>query len=437
MPLLDPIPAPVIPLHGGEAFPARWAVALLALVCCCAARADDWPQWRGRYRDGHARGARLPVKWPLKAPQPIWKQAVGEGQSSPVMANGRLFVLGRQDGKEVCWCLAPSSGALQWKYAYECEYKPADASAGLGPKSTPTVDGIRVYALGVAGMLHCFGADDGKVLWKHDLRKEFWGVARDRWGDDAYSTCCGAAASPLVDGERVLLPVGGKKAGAVTAFDRHTGKVVWKSPLPDRSSYGSAVLATLAGRRQVVGFTGLRMVGLTREAGKLLWEYPFPAQYEQTILTPVVWKDRVIIGGEEKPTVALEVSKDGDRALTRVVWSNSRLRAYMTSPVAVKDHLYGLNKRGELVCVALEDGKTAWAAPGFGNFGSIVAAPGQLLVLTRHGELHAIEANPKKFARRARWKVGEAPLWSQPCLVDGRLFVKDRSHVLCYDLSGE
>src|SRR5205823_2632221 len=158
-----------------------------------------------------------------------------------------------------------------------------------------------------AGMFHCFDVQGGKVLWKHDLHKEFWGVAKDQWGDDAYATCCGAAAGPLANGSQVLLPVGGKKAGAVTAFDRVTGKIIWKSPLPDRSSYGSGLLGTLAGRKQLVGFTGLRMVGLDPGGGSLLWEYPFPAKYEQTMLTPVVWKDRVIVGGEEKPTVALEI----------------------------------------------------------------------------------------------------------------------------------
>jgi outer membrane protein assembly factor BamB len=414
---------------------SRLLAALIVLAAPLLAR-GDWPQWRGRDRDGHTHGARLPRKWPEKASRPLWKQAVGEGQSSPVVARGRLFVLGRENGKEMCWCLDADSGKVRWQRGYDCVYKPADASAGQGPKSTPTVDGDRVYLLGVAGLLHCLAVTDGAVLWKRDLLREFWGVAKDKWGDDAYSTCCGAAAAPLVDGPRVLLPVGGKKAGAVTAFDRRTGQVVWKSPLPDRSSYGSGVIATLAGRRQVVGFTGLRMVGVTTDGGKLLWEYPFPAQYEQTMLTPVVWKDRVIVGGEEKPTVALEVRSTGGKMTAQVAWSNPRLRAYLTSPVAVRDHLYGLSKRGDLVCVSLADGKTAWSAPGFSTFGTVVAAGDVLLVLTKHGELHVIAANPRKLTRLARWQgVGEDPVWSQPCLVGGRLYVKDRTHVLCYDLA--
>src|SRR5262249_35466729 len=158
---------------------------------------------------------------------------------------------------------------------------PSDDSAGRGPKSTPTVDGDRVFMLGVAGTFHCFGVKDGEVLWKHDLHKLYWGVAKDQWGDDAYSTCCGAAAAPLVHDRRVLLPVGGKKAGAVTAFERESGKVAWKSPLTDRSSYSSGVVTELAGRKQLVAFTGLRIGGFSLDDGASLWDVPFEARYEQ------------------------------------------------------------------------------------------------------------------------------------------------------------
>src|SRR5262249_16065120 len=151
------------------------------------------------------------------------------------------------------------------------------------------------------------------------------------------------------------------------------------------SSYGSAVVATLAGQRQLVGFTGLRMVGLTLDGGKRLWDYAFPAQYEQTVLTPVVWKGRVIVGGEEKPLVTLELQSADGKPTAKPAWSNSRLKPYLTSPVAVGDHLYGLSRRGKLVCVDLADGKTAWGTPGFGTYGTLVAAAGRLLVLTRQG----------------------------------------------------
>lgn len=419
---------------------SRTLPALLLLLAPLPCRADDWPQWRGRDRDGLAHGAKLPKTWPDDPPKPLWKYKVGEGQSSPVVAGGRVFVMGRlPDGTETCWCLDADTGKLRWKHGYEVKYKPADASAGTGPKSTPTVDGDRVYMLGVAGMFHCFAVSDGEVLWKHDFLKEFWGVARDKDGDDAYSTCCGAAASPLVDGKRVLLPVGGKKAGAVTAFDRESGKIVWKSPLTDRSSYGSGLIAELDGKKQLVGFTGLKMCGLSLEDGSLLWGEPFKALFEQTIQTPVLWKGRVILGGEDRETFALEPSYKDGKWTTKTLWKNERLRSYLTSPIAVKDHLYGLSKRGEVVCVDLESGKTAWAsAASFGGFGSVTAAGNVLLVLTRSGELHVIEASPKKFTRLVRWQLSSnSPVWSNLALVGGRLYIKDKTDVICFDLSGK
>jgi hypothetical protein len=413
-------------------------ISLSVLLITALPLRADWPQWRGRDRDGVAYGARLPTAWPEKPPAPVWKQTVGEGQSSPVVVGNKLFVLGRApDGKEVCWALDARSGKVLWQHAYDCDYKPADKSAGQGPKSTPTVAGNRVFALGVAGMLHCLDASSGIVVWKHDLRKEFWGVEKDQWGDDAYWPCCGAATSPLIDGERVIVSVGGKKAGTMTAFDRRSGKVLWKSPAADRSSYGSPVVATLAGVRQLVGFTGTRMVGLRPEDGRLLWGHPFEAKYEQTVLTPVVWKDLVLVGGEKKPTVALRIRRDGLKLGASVAWSSDLLRITHSTPVAFKDHIVGLNFRKQLVCVELASGKTKWGSAVSGNYASIVRAGGQLLVLADDGQLFVYEADPAVVMRKARWTLTEnGPTWSHLAVSGARLFVKDRTDVLCFDLTG-
>ena len=396
----------------------------------------DWPQWRGRDRDGVAHGTKLPKSWPANPPEPAWKQPVGEGQSSPVVAGHRLFVLGRQGGQEVCWALDARTGKVLWQYAYDCVYTPADKNAGQGPKSTPTVDGNRVFMLGVAGMLHCFDTATGRVVWKHDLRKQYWGVEKDQWGDDAYWPCCGAATSPLVDGERVIVSVGGKKAGAMTAFDRRTGKVVWKSPVSDRASYGSPILGTLQGVRQLVGFTGTRMAGLRREDGRLIWGHPFQAQYEQTVLTPVVWKDHVLVGGEKKPTVALKVRREGLKFVASEAWSNDQLRITYSSPVMFRDHVVGVTFRKQLVCVDLATGKTAWVSGVSGSHASIVRAGDWLLVLTEDAELFIFEASLVGVVRKARWRVSDSgSTWSHLAVVGTRIYVKDKNDVLCFDLA--
>ena len=294
------------------------------------------------------------------------------------------------------------TGKMLWQTIYPCKYTPTDVTAGFGPKSTPTVDGDRVYMLGVAGVFHCFEAAAGKVLWKHDLRRRVLGRGQGPVGRRRlFHLLRGRRLAARIparrrehekkDGGCVLLPVGGKKAGAMTAFDRRDGKVVWKSPLTDRSSYASPMFATLAGVRQIVGFTGLRMVGLRPDDGSLLWDHPFPADYEQTIITPVIWKDRVIVAGERKPTIALEVVKADGKLTTKTAWSNPQLRCYVSSPVMFKDHLVGLNSRNQLVCVDLSTGKTAWAG---GNFGDLRHA--------RRGRRRDARAEPRRRTARPR-----------------------------------
>ncbi len=400
--------------------------------------AADWPQWRGPNRDGIAAGARLPRRWPDKAPEPLWRAAVGEGYSSPVIADGRLYVMGRDTGgKEVCLCLDPDTGEDLWRHAYDQPYRPfpGAASVGSGPKSTPTVDGDRVYMLGIDGMFHCLDAGTGRVRWKHDFAAEYWGVEKDNEGYDLWKTLCGASASPLIDGDRVILPVGGKKAGAMTAFDKHTGELVWKS-LEDRSSYASPVVAELAGLRQVVGFTGKRMAGFNAADGNLLWDYPFPIAFDDTVVTPVVWRDLVLVCGGDKPATALRIEREQGKVRWTVAWRNNKLRSFMITPVPFKGHLYGIGGGSRLVCIDLATGKTAWVEGGFGSYASLVIADEQLLVLSDNGELTVLEPTPEAFTPRAKVTLSEdGETWAHLAVAGSRLYVKDKQHVLCYDFA--
>src|SRR5581483_10627237 len=324
----------------------RTLVTALVLGLCGGVARADWPQWRGPSRDGIAVGARLPKVWPRRTPAPSWKIAIGEGYSSPVVAAGRLYIMSREAGDtEVCLCFAADSGKELWRHAYQAPYKPSDPRAGKGPKSTPTVDGDLVFMLGASGKFHCLDSKSGKVVWQRDFNAEFWGVEKDPNdpNDDAWSPCCGAATSPLVDGERVILPVGGKKAGGVTIFNKRNGSILAKS-LEDRSSYASFVVASLAGERQFIGFTGIRMVGLRASDAALLWDFPFRVKWDQTVCTPVVWKDLVIVAGERhvkdeplRETTALRIEPLRGAFTTTVAWVNKDLRAYLCSPVAYRD----------------------------------------------------------------------------------------------------
>jgi outer membrane protein assembly factor BamB len=412
-------------------------IALTVLLLTSMPANADWPQWRGPKRDGVAVGAKLPRQWPKDLPKPLWSVPLGAGYSAPVIASDRLYILHLEpNDQETCLCLDAGTGREIWKVGYHAPYKPPDPTAGLGPKSTPTVDGDRVYAYGVAGMLHCLDAKSGDVIWKIDCQKEYWGVEKDAEGDDAYATPCGAASSPLIDGDQLILPVGGKKAGGMTSFNKRTGKILWKS-MEDRSSYASPLAADMVGLHQVIGFTGLRMVGLRASSGELLWELPFPAQFQQTSVTPVLWKNLVIVNGEKRPAIGLRLSSKGTKVSTEIAWKNKDLRTYLVTPVVYQDHLYGLNSREQLACVDLASGDTAWQDGTFDDFVSLVRVDDRILVQCRNGNLHVVAANPQRYKVLATYEVSaQGGVWSHLAVDGSRLYVKDKSRLYCYDFGG-
>jgi outer membrane protein assembly factor BamB len=391
----------------------------------------SWPQWRGPRRDGHAPATKLTFPATLKT---VWKVPLGIGYSSPTVAAGRLYVLERDGvaGLESCVCRNAATGKMLWKQSWPSTFTPPDPTAGRGPNSTVTIDNDRVYSLGLGGMFHCFEAKTGRILWKHDCAAEFWGVEKGTAGD-AWFPVCGASSSALVHGNEVIVSVGGKKAGSITAFDRKTGKILWKA-LDDRSSYASPIRATLAGVPQLVAFTGLRMVGLDEKTHKLLWEFPFKAGFEQTIVSPVIWKDTVFILGEARPTTALQIGAKG----VGVAWTSAELCSYLVTPVVVKDHLIGCDIRSRrLVCLDAATGKSTWTSPRMGKmFSSLVVVGDDLLWLSDSGELHIVAADPKAFTLKKTYKVA-APetIWSHPALVGNRLYIRDQKELTCYALS--
>ncbi len=398
----------------------------------------EWPQWRGVNRDGSAVGSRLPAVLPPKLPAPRWRVELGIGYASPVAARGIVVGLGRlPEGKEQAVGIDQRSGKVLWRHSWESSFVPPDPTAGKGPNATPVIDNDRVYTLGLGGMFHCLDLKSGRVLWKHDLASEYWGVSRGPAGDDWFPVC-GCATSPLVLGDTVVLAVGGRKAGSLAGFDRRTGKLVWSS-LEDRSSYGSPVLAKIGGVEQIVAPTGKRLVGLARTDRRVLWELPMTAMYEQTILTPVVWKDRVLAGGEARPMEALqiEVSATGS-AVARTAWRNAEMSPYLSTPLAFDNTAVALDHRSRrLVAVDLETGKTVWTSPRIARqFAVLTRAEKRLLVLTDLGKLHAAAAAADSWREEAVWDLpGEAPWWSQVAVLGDQLLIRDSQSVGLFPVS--
>lgn len=392
-------------------------VLFLATSVAAAPPAVEFPQWRGPARDGLVP---LPARaaWP-EAPSAGWKVRVGIGHSSPVVAGGRVFVFTREGEEEVAQAFELSTGKRVWRQAYPAPYSmnPAATGHGKGPKATPVVASGRLFTLGIGGVLTCFDADSGRLVW----RKEFTGQFKET------SPLYGAAMSPVVEGGLVIAHVGGHGDGALTAFDTASGATRW-SWKGDGPGYASPVVATLGGVRQLVTQTQDHVVGLSVERGELLWKLPLTTPYEQNAVTPVLAGDLVIYGGLDQPMRAVRVAKRGGGWTPEPAWENAEVSTYLSSPVLDGGRLYGLSHRrkGQFFCLDAATGKTLWLSEGRqAENAAILSGGGALLLLTTDGAMIVAAKDAAAFRPLRTWKVAESATWAHPVVLEGALLVKD------------
>jgi outer membrane protein assembly factor BamB len=383
------------------------------------AQTGSWPQWRGPNRDGVCTETGLLTDWPPGGPRVLWKVDAGPGYSSPVIADGRLCTM-LQDGDDeavVCWD-ATTSKEL-WRFRYPASY---ENSFGAGPRSTPTVDGDRLYAVGGTGIMHCLKLATGQKLWRHDLLEEF-GASNLEWG---------VSFSPLVEGGLVFTTPGGPRGGSLAAFDKLTGRLVWKA-LDDTAGYSSPIAATLAGVRQIVFFTANRLVGVTPAEGTVLWQFPWETTYGCNIATPIVRGDYIFISsGYGRGCAQLHISHaDGGWSVERV-YGNVRMKNHFSSSVLFGEHLYGFDD-ALLTCMDFRTGKVAWKERGFEK-GSLLIADGHLIVLGEQGLLAIAPATPEGFREKASFPFSADKCWTAPVVAGGLLYLRDEKQIACYDL---
>jgi len=409
-------------------------LALLSLPGPAPAVNADWPQWRGPNRDGVSPETALRTDWPPGGPRVLWKQVIGRGFSSVVVVGTRLFTTEEETvvgpdgeatgtGHEAVVCRDVRSGAEVWRFHYPNDYS---ERFGSGPRSTPAVDGDRVYAVGPTGIFHCLRADTGERLWRHDLMEEFHGRTM-RYG---------VSFSPLVEGDLVYATPGGPDGNAVVAFDKVSGRVVWKA-LDDPMGYSSPIAVTAAGVRQLLVLTNEALVSLSPTDGKVYWRYPWKTANGFNIATPLAFGDYVFISSAYgKGCALLEIAAERDGSLcARRVYEHNRLRNYFASSVRWGDHLYGFDEK-DLVCMDLHTGVEAWREKGIRSFGkgSLLAADGHLIVLGEGGTLWLIEATPAGYREKASCRVSTNKCWTVPVLAAGKLYVRDESHLVCLDV---
>jgi outer membrane protein assembly factor BamB len=338
----------------------------------------DWPEWRGPHRDGIL--ATEPKAWPEKL-NLKWKVEVGLGHASPILASNSIFVFARQGEQETLLAMDPANGKTRWQQQYPAPYKmnPAAAGHGPGPKSTPLYSNGKLYTFGISGILSSFDAETGKLRWRKEFAQQY------KEGAPTFGT----AMSPVIDRGLLIVHVGGTHAGAVTAFDPATGDVKWTWD-GDSPAYASPIVTELAGTRQVITQTRQNIVSLAEDSGKLLWKIPFTTAYEQNIVTPVVYRDTVILSGLDKGVFAVRPAQSGGQWSADKVWENKDVAMYMNSPVLAGDLLIGFSHRnkGQLFCLDPRTGATLWTgSPRAGDNAAILANSSRLIWLNSDAHL--------------------------------------------------
>lgn len=388
----------------------------------------DWPSWQGPNRDGISRETDLLPSWPKGGPTLLWKiNGIGASYSTPSIANGRVFLMGARDKIEYLYARNETDGKSLW----QCALGPERHNGGgyPGPRCTPTVEGDRVYALGLAGDLVCVDAKKGEILWRRDLRKEYNGTPGD-WG---------YTESPLIDGDKILVTPGGKKATLV-ALKKTTGDLVWTAQVPqgDAAGYSSIIPATLYSTRQYIQFMQKGVVSIEANTGRYLWRYNTPANGTANISTPIARDNQVFAASAYGKGGGLaKITREAGKWTATEVYFTRDMQNHHGGMILLNGYLYG-NNGGSLACLEFKTGKVKWQSSVPGK-GSIAYADGCLYYRNegKKGTVYLIEANPDKFVERSRFDQPERSsknAWAHPVIANGRLYLADQDLLLCYDV---
>jgi outer membrane protein assembly factor BamB len=389
----------------------------------------DWPQFLGPARNGVYGGLDVAENWASNGPPVIWQKAVGHGFSGPVVADHKLILFHRLDDKETVECLDARTGSPIWSFAYPTSYQD-EFGFDDGPRATPTIAGGRVYTFGAEGMLHCIDFESGKPLWSIDVKADF----------QAPSGFFGMACSPLVEGDGVLLNIGGAKGAGVVAFHKATGKLLWKTS-DDEASYASPVAASIGGQRYALFFTRNGLLAVDPLSGGIRFQYDWHSRNRTSVnaATPLVLGDTIFLSACYG-TGAVLLRLQGQRV--DKLWSGDDLLSnhYATS-VQLNGFLYGVhgradpgfNPRPKLRCVDPKRRVVCWETDSIGA-ATIIRAAQQLIILNEKGELIDVAADPQRFLPKCRAQVLKSEVRAFPALAQGFFYARSKNRLVCLDL---
>lgn len=396
------------------------------------AKADDWGQWRGPKRDGISQEKGLLKAWPKEGPKLVWQvKDIGAGYSTPVVVGKRLFVLSNEGlENEFVRAYSTTNGKQLWSTRLGSVGNPKQQPSYPGSRTTATVDGKLLYALGSDGDLACVETATGKIVWKKSLRTDFGGAP----GVWAYSE------SPLVDGNKVIVCPGNETA-AMVALDKKTGATLWKSAIPGEkaASYASAIAVEIGGVRQYVQHLSKSLVGVEAATGKLLWRFDktYDTQFQMHAFTPIAEGNQVYSAAASAGGVAKITAAAGSFSADPVYVERKGYNG-LGGAVKVGNYLYGTN-RATLFCSEFATGKVLWDERSIGS-SAICYADGLLFLHGENGEIALVEATPDGYKEKGRFSPpsqpdrGQAKAWAYPIVANGKLYIRDLGCLWCYDI---
>jgi outer membrane protein assembly factor BamB len=382
-----------------------------------------WTNFRGPNRDGNYDEMAVLTQWPSGGLAPLWKQPIGIGFSSFVVADGRAYTIEQRRQQEVVAAYDVANGHELWKQGWNAEFTD---SAGDGPRSTPTWDNGRIYALGATGELRCLDAKSGGVLWGKNILSDN-GAANLSWA---------MAAAPLIVDDKVIVLPGGTSGKSVVAYNKTSGARVWSSQ-NDRQAYVSPMLVNLSGRRQILVVSSSRVMGLAPEDGSLLWSVGWDTEMGINVSQPIpVDNNRFFISsGYGKGAALVEVSGSGRNLSARVLWENIAMKNKFNSSVLYQGFVYGLDE-GILTCLDVNTGERKWKGGRYG-YGQVLLASGHLIISTDSGELALVKASPAQYSEVARFPALQGKTWNYPAIAGGKLLMRNASEMVAYNIAAQ
>lgn len=435
----------------------RWMCGIV-LVWSVFGQAADWPQWMGPNRDDLWTETEIIDRFPDSGPQVLWRVPIHGGYAGPAVANGKVYVAdylktegddtpdpsrrNELKGRERILCLDAKTGLELWKHEYECPYQ---VSYPAGPRCTPTVDGSRVFTLGAMGHLRCLDANTGRLLWSKFLPKDY----------NAPVPMWGYAGHPLIYKDLLICTVGGP-GSAVVAFNKSTGREVWKSLTVNDIGYSPPTLVQAGGTTQLMIFHGKGLHSLNPDTGKPYWNVPLETSYSMSIMAPRLAGDILLVGGYNNRSLGLKL--DATRPAATTIWQGGRgkgLAPVSGTPYVEEGIAYGIDSDGMFRAVRVASGERLWEtnlpvtgdedrrAPEGACF--VTKNGSRFFLFGESGDLVIARLTPQKYEEISRAKlleptsrgIGRMVVWSHPAYAQRCVFARNDKEIVCASLSSK